>query len=91
MLSVPHCSARRWYAILYFQLDANIGQTYEEISQLHPDLKCIYHKDIMEYHCGRLQGITRKQALAICAKEGITYETFRSQGGADVQSFILRP
>lgn len=38
----------------------------------------------MEYHCGRLQGINRKQALAICKEEGITYEHFRSQGGAEV-------
>jgi hypothetical protein len=38
----------------------------------------------MEYHCGRLQGITRAQALEICAEEGITYQEFRSQGGADV-------
>lgn len=38
----------------------------------------------MEYHCGRLQGITRAHALEICAEEGITYQDFRSQGGADV-------
>lgn len=44
----------------------------------------MYHKDVVEYHCGRLQGHTRKQALAICKEEGITYETFRGQGGAEV-------
>ena len=43
----------------------------------------------MEYHCGRLQGITRRQALAICKEEGITYEHFRSQGGAEVPPFIV--
>ena len=66
---------------LYFQYNPNSGQTYEEISRFHPNLKCIYHDGVIEYHCGRLQGLTRNQALAICAKEGITYKQLRSQQG----------
>ena len=42
------------------------------------------HDGIKEYHCGRLQGITKVQALAIAQAEGITYEQFRTEGDAEV-------
>ena len=41
--------------------------------RLHEGLECKYHHEIKEYHCGRLQGLTKKEALAIAQKEGITY------------------
>ena len=69
------------YTACISNANPNFGQTYEEIHRFHPNLKCIYHDDVIEYHCGRLQGLTRNQALAICAKEGITYKQLRSQQG----------
>ena len=38
----------------------------------------------MEHYCGRIQGMTKEQAVEIAKAEGITYETFRNQGGAEV-------
>ena len=35
----------------------------------------------MEYHCGRLQGLTRLQGQALANKEGIDYSMLRLQGG----------
>jgi hypothetical protein len=40
----------------------------------------------MEYHLGRLEGLTRQQGMAIAKSEGITYEDFRSQGLSEVFS-----
>jgi hypothetical protein len=64
-------------------------QTFEEIARFHEDLECNYHEGIKEYHCGRLQGLTKKQALAIAHKEGITYQHFRSMGEAEVPIHFL--
>jgi hypothetical protein len=50
--------------------------------------KCIKHVAIQEYHCGRLQGRTKKEAKAIAESEGISYETFRFQGEAEVRSML---
>ena len=47
-------------------------------------MEATIHNSIIEYHCGRLQGITKKQALVIAESEGITYEEFRAQGGMEV-------
>jgi broad specificity phosphatase PhoE len=50
--------------------------------------ECIQHKAIQEYHCGRVQGRTRTEGRAIAEAEGISYETFRFQGGAEVHSLL---
>jgi hypothetical protein len=50
--------------------------------------ECIKHVALQEYHCGRLQGRTKKEGREIAASEGITYEEFRFQGGAEVSSFL---
>jgi len=50
--------------------------------------KCISHIAVQEYHCGRLQGITKKEGRAIAESEGISYETFRFQGDAEVRSML---
>jgi len=49
---------------------------------------CIQHIGIQEYHCGRLQGHTKKEGRAIAEWEGISYEAFRFQGGAEVSSLL---
>jgi len=38
----------------------------------------------MERYCGRIQGMTKEQAVKIAKEEGITYDMFRNQGGAEV-------
>lgn len=48
--------------------------------------ECIQHEAIQEYHCGRVQGRTRMEGKAIAEAEGISYETFRFQGEAEVRS-----
>jgi hypothetical protein len=58
-------------------------KTYDQIAALN-NVECIYHDEIQEYHCGRLQGITKVQAFAKAQSEGISYERFRMQGGAEV-------
>jgi len=58
---------------------AALSKTYDEIAALN-QVECHYHEGIKEYHCGRLQGLTKQQALAIAQSEGITYEQFRMQG-----------
>jgi hypothetical protein len=50
--------------------------------------KCISHIAVQEYHCGRLQGRTKKEGRAIAELEGISYETFRFQGDAEVRSIL---
>jgi len=57
------------------------------------DVECAFVEEIVEFHCGRLQGLTKAQAQEIAAQEGITYTEFRKQGGAEVStnnSFVLK-
>ena len=63
-------------------------QIYDEIVKCHGHAmpECIQDITVQEYHCGRLQGRTKKQARAIAESEGIDYETFRFQGEAEVCS-----
>lgn len=52
--------------------------------------QCIQHTAIQEYHCGRLQGYTKKEGQAIAKSEGISYEAFRFSGGAEVlPTFVI--
>jgi hypothetical protein len=51
--------------------------------------KCISHIAVQECHCGRLQGRTKKEGRAIAELEGISYETFRFQGEAEVRSILF--
>jgi hypothetical protein len=50
---------------------------------------CIQDAAIQEYHCGRLQGRTKKEGRAVAQQEGISYEDFRFGGGAEVRSISL--
>jgi broad specificity phosphatase PhoE len=40
--------------------------------------------ELVEYHCGRLQGLTRAQGEKLAKEEGITFQEFKKQGGREV-------